>query len=252
MIELRAKSEVLSISTLSSLRRLDYRSLAGRCITPEEVTHILKLCDAIWMHSGNPADPHAELTQGQCSNGFVDVLRALRYTNICQVFGHQLVRAIEAKLWPNGDDGEYDGDIDWVVGSDHAGAAISQCVATILGVQHDFTEKGPDKRQIWKRFPIQISEAVLQVEDLMTTVNTTLAVRRGIREGSAPNPVIFAPVVGAVVHRSNVYEVEGSPVVFLVHYDITDWEPADCPLCAQGSKRLRPKQQWAELIGRRA
>jgi hypothetical protein len=62
--------------------------------------------------------------------------------------------------------------------------------------------------------------------------------------------VTFAPVVGVLVHRSDVYEVEGAPVIYLAHYDISVWDPVDCPLCARGSKRLRPKQHWAELTGK--
>lgn len=253
MLETVARDRVLSYKTISDLRRLSHLLFADRVITPEEVTHILKLCDAYWIHSGDPKDPHVELTSGKCSNGFVDVLRAVHYTNICQLLGHQMVKVIETTLFPESDDeAGYDGDnIDWVIGSDHAGAAISHSVATILGVQHDFTEKGPNKTQLWKRFPIRPGDAVLQVEDLMTTTGTTLAVRSGIREGSAPNPVVFVPVVGVVVHRSNVYEIEGSPVVYLAHYDIDDWKPQDCPLCAAGSERLRPKQNWDRLTGKK-
>lgn len=211
------------------------------------VTHILELCEALWLHSGDPKDPHAELTYGKCSNGFVDTLRALRYTNVCDILAYHMAHAIEAKL----DEMDYKVGIEWVVGSDHAGAVFSHDVARCFMAQHDFTEKGgPDgKQQLWKRFAIQPDESVLQVEELMTTSGTLMAVRKGIRDGN-PNPVTFVPVVGVLVHRSGVYEFEGAPVVYLAHYDISVWEPKDCPLCAAGSKRLRPKQNWAELTGR--
>ena len=39
-------------------------------------------------------------------------------------------------------------------------------------------------------------------------------------------------------------------IVYLVHFDIKTWEPADCPLCKAGSKRLRPKQYWQELTAK--
>ena len=138
-----------------------------------------------------------------------------------------------------------------IIGSDHAGADFSHDVARWFGAKHDFTEKsGPDgKQQVWKRFAIHEGESVLQVEELMTTAGTLMAVRDGIRKGN-PSPVTFAPVVGVLVHRSDVYEIEGAPVVYLAHYDISVWDPKDCPLCAAGSKRLRPKQHWAELTGR--
>lgn len=251
MLATMTQEEVLALRSISDLRRISRYSFENRILTPEEVTHILKLCDAFWIHSGDPKDPHVELTSGKCSNGFVDVLRAVRYTNVCEIFGHQMVQVVEATLWPDkGDDG-YDGVIDWAIGSDHAGAAISHSVATFLGVQHDFTEKWPNKTQFWKRFTIKSGEVILQVEDLMTTTLTMLAVRQGIREANSVQPVAFAPVVSTLVHRSKVYEIEGSPVVYLVHYDMDDWDPGDCPLCKAGSERLRPKQNWGRLTGKK-
>ncbi len=225
-------------------------------LTEEGITHILKLCEALWIHSGDPKDPHAELTSGKCSNGFVDVLRALRYTNVCDILAYHMTHALEAKI----DEIENDenaltkqySELDWIIGSDHAGAVFSHDVARWFGSQHDFTEKsGQDgKQQVWKRFAVQPGQSVLQVEELMTTAQTIMAVRNGIREGN-PTPVTFAPVVGVLVHRSDVYEIEGTPVVYLAHYDIREWELSECPLCAAGSKRLRPKQNWAELTGKK-
>jgi len=224
---------VKSVEDLSCLRSGDGLMSSG------EFTQLAKLADALWLHSGNPSDPHAELTSGKCSNGFVDVLRLLRFTNICEMASEALVKVIEHHpLFREG--------IDWVVGSDHAGAAFSHSMATWWGGQHDFTSKGPDKTQIWNRFVIQPDEIVLQVEELVTTTGTLQAVREGICAGN-PTPVKFAPLVATLVHRSSVYEFEGAPIVYFVHYDIEVWEPDQCPLCKEGSKRLRPKQNWREL-----
>ncbi|MFH1162271.1 MAG: hypothetical protein V1696_03290 [Candidatus Jorgensenbacteria bacterium] len=242
---------VLSIGSVEELRSLSLVEDVGHMLFGEaEVGHVLKLCDALWLHSGNPTDPHAELTSGKCSNGFVDVLRALRYTNLCEIFADQLLVRVKAKMTRV----DFGGPIDWVIGSDHAGAALSHSVATLLKAQHDFTEKGPDKTQLWKRFTIEPGETVLQVEELMTTSGTLLAVRKGIREGNAKRPVSFTPFVATLVHRSDVYDIEGTPVAYLVHYDIDTWEPAECPLCAAGSERLRPKEgkNWAKLTGKTA
>ena len=209
--------------------------------TNEEVRLILERADALWLHSGDASRPHAELTSGKCSDGFVDVLRALRFSDICYLLAGELATKIREV---------YNGPINWVIGSDHAGAVFSQNVAIHLTAQHDFTEKGEGKSQLWKRFKIQPGEVVLQVEELMTTSLTFQEVRKGIREGNAEAPVTFAPVAGVLVHRSDVWEIEETKIVPFVHYDIKVWEPSECPLCKAGSKRLRPKQNWAELTGR--
>lgn len=235
--------DVLKVHDIAGLRKLSSRDFTDCSLTEEEITHIFKLCDALWLHSGNPADPHAELTSGKCSNGFVDVLRALRYTNICEIMATMLVRKLE-------DEYEYyekhHGWIDWVIGSDHAGAAFSHSVATRLSAQHDFTEKGPEKTQIWKRFTIAPDEVVLQVEELVTTAGTLEAVRAGLRRGNS-YPVKFAQVVMTLVHRSQLTHFEGAEILYLVHYDIDVWDPTECPLCKAGSPRYRPKTHWKEL-----
>lgn len=233
------EQSILAITKVADLRMLLPINFAGCDLTSASIRHIFEVCDALWLHSDDPKDPHAELTSGKCSNGFIDVLRALRFTNICQIMAQQMLRRIREK---------YTGPIDWVIGSDHAGAALSHSVAILLNSQHDFTEKGPDKTQVWKRFQIKPEEVVLQVEELMTTAGTLQAVRDGIRKGN-PGPVTFTPFVAVLVHRSDICEIEGDPVIHLVHYNISVWDPP-CPLCKAGSERLRPKENWEKLTGR--
>lgn len=233
--------EILAIKDTKGLQELPSEMIGFRYeMSWPEFDHILSVCDGLWLHSGSFSDPHVELTSGDCSNGFVDVLRALRFSNICQILAYQAVRELARA---------YSGPVDWVVGSDHAGADFSHSVAIVTGAQHDFTEKGPDKTQKWKRFVIEPNAVVVQAEELMTTSGTLMAVRQGIQE-SHQYPINFAPSL-VLVHRSDVYEIEGKPIIYFVHYDIKVWDPKSCPLCKAGSKRLRPKQNWAELTGQR-
>jgi len=211
----------------------DYRSLK---LGDAEIDHIFRLADALWLHGGDPRKPHALLTSGKHSDGFVDVLRALKYTPICDLMGALLMQKVT----------EHHHKINWVVGSDHAGAVLSYSVALHLAAKHDFTEKGPDKAQVWKRFSILPDESVLQVEELITTTGTLQAVREGIRQAH-PYPINFAPVVATLIHRSDQYEFQGSPIIYLRHLDIKTWEADKCPLCAQGSVAIRPKENWALL-----
>lgn len=227
---------------LAALRRLKWITIWNErgFLSHLEIRHIFETCDALWLHDGDMRRPHAELTSGKCSDGFVDVLRVLRYTNLCQIMADQLVHRLHERGG---------GIVDWVIGSDHAGATLSFAVAAHLNAQHDFTEKGSDKTQVWKRFVVQPGEVVLQVEELVTTTGTLQAVRNGIRAGN-PHQVSFAPLSLCLVHRAPVYEFDGSPIVSLVHWDIQTWPPDECPLCAGGSPRVRPKQNWAQLTGR--
>jgi orotate phosphoribosyltransferase len=144
-------------------------------IMPEEFEHLAKIAKAFWLHSGDPKNPHAELTSGKCSNGFIDTLRLLRFSSICQSLADALARRIDSH------DLMGENIPDWVIGSDHAGAVFSQNVAQYWSAQHDFTEKGEAKSQNWRRFTIEPPEYVLQVEELMTTSGTLaeVTIRRG-------------------------------------------------------------------------
>ena len=233
--------EVLALADEGELKYLLPYDFLDRYMSEAEFDHIFKLANAIWRHSGNPAHPHAELVTGRCSNGYIDVLRVLKWTNLCQIFAEQMAKKIREV---------YRGPIDWVIGSDHAGAVFSHSVAIYLRAQHDFTEKGPNKIQIWRRFTIRPGEVVLQAEEITTDGFTLRAVREGIMAGN-PNEVVFAPVAAVLTYRPNVGAelsgIEDSSIVYFRHYDMRTWNTDECPLCAAGSERLRPKQNWAAL-----
>ncbi|MDD5341878.1 MAG: hypothetical protein PHI73_00860 [Patescibacteria group bacterium] len=236
------KEQVLAIHDVAGLRQLGPCNFMDRDMTVEEFRHIAELCGAFWIRPDvrDPNIPHALLTKGGHSDGFVNTLVVLSYTNLCHILAHQLVNRIRRV---------YDGPVGWVVGSDHAGAAFSHSVAFILGARHDFTEKGPNDTQIWKRFQILPGEVVLQVEELMTSSGTLMAVRNGIRAGNV-EPVTFAPVVGVLVHRSTVYEIEDGPVISAFHYDMTNWTQEECHLCPIGSEALPPKAIWEQFVAK--
>jgi hypothetical protein len=230
-------SNVLTLTRADELRRVRPDDFVRGEVTAEEFDHMLRLVDGLWQHNGDPSAPHAELTSGNCSDGFVNALRLLKYPNISMILAAQMARIYRASGRP---------DPDWVIGSDHAGATFSQNVAFHLGAKHEFTEKGPNKSQLWMRETIEPGEAVLQVEELITTLTTLRAVNDGIVSGNA-YPVTFVDQSMTLVHRSPTYKFNGGPIRYLRHYDINAWEPEECSLCAAGSHRLRPKQHWAEL-----
>jgi hypothetical protein len=154
-----------------------------------------------------------------------------------------------------------------VVGSDHASATFSYRVAEFFNSRYDFTEKnmvvkiqgekGSEAERImpqgWKRLEIGPGEKILQVEELVTTAGTLRDVREGIKFANPGKELNFLPVVGALIHRSPDFLFEGVPIIFLAHFDIETWDPKDCPLCANGSEKLRPRGapgNWAKLVGR--
>jgi hypothetical protein len=140
--------------------------------------------------------------------------------------------------------------VDWVIGSDHTSATFSYEVAKLLGARHEFTERGPDGTQLWRRDIIGPHEIVLQAEALIATGSTVKAVRHALRTGN-PHPINFFPAVLALANRSNLHVIdEIYPIISLRHYEMKTWERTACPLHQKGSISIHePKHRWHMLTG---
>jgi len=66
-------------------------------------------------------------------------------------------------------------------------------------------------------------------------------------------PVNFLKIIGALIHRPPKFPVDygdNKKIVALVEKEVWAVDPEDCPLCAKGSRPLRPKTHWKELTGK--
>lgn len=224
-------------------------------ISQEEILKWFDLLDAAWIHNGDSKNPHAELTSGWCSNGFFDCLRVLKYVNLSDILADQLAKKIRSVIGN-------DQNVDWVIGSPMAGITFAHDVARAIGASMNMcVEKDPadpkGKKMMWKRMVIPEANNVLQIEELTTTASTLNEVERAVREGNKDGeilvPVNFLPYVGILVHRPPklpIIHYGERQVITLIEKEIWAVPPEECPLCKQGSKRLRPKTNWKELTGK--
>jgi len=229
--------------TLEGLLAFDPEEFHDIVVPEEEILHWFELCDAAWYHSGNPKDPHAELTSGYCSNGFFDCLRILKYTNLSDILANQLARQIRKVIG--------DKRIDWVIGSPMAGITFAHDVARALGVPINmFVEKDPNNsgEMLWNRTVIPEDANVLQVEELTTTAKTLNAVQRAVDQGN-PYPVNWVSYIGILVHRppSLVDYYGNREAISLVEKEIWAVPKNKCSLCKAKSKRYKPKTNWEKL-----
>lgn len=240
----------MSVDLLS----LKPETFEGKRLSSEIFLGWLRAADAIWMYPGepSPSDPHAELTSGLCSDGFVDVTRLLCHPNVSEILARHLAGDVQRALSETG----LSPKVDWVVSSAYAAITFGHDVARALGARFGYTEKdGEDperKRMLWRRLELPSDVVVLQVEELITTMGTTEAVRRAVEEGNAAQ-VNFLPLVATFVHRpQDLRASEAKGIVSLVDLEIRTYSPEDCPMCAVDSVRLRPKSNWEALIGANA
>lgn len=214
-------------------------------LNSENIFSIYTKAQAVWFfdYKGDPKAPHAELTSGLCSDGYVNSALVLCNPSITELLARELAVRLKRRRVDL---------VDWVVGSAYAAITFSYEVARQFGAEHGFVEKDQEnpKRMVWKRFVIPAGAIVLQCEELITTLQTTMEVRRAIEEGN-PNPVRFLPDVGTAIYRPAKFANAGIiDVISLFSREVQSWEPKNCPLCAVGSERVRPKQNWRQLIGK--
>ncbi len=228
---------------------LNPRNFDNKVLTEKEILIQFNLYNAFWLHDGYSKKPHAELTSGMCSNGYVNCSKVLDKPFLVEILAQQLVRLLRKSGIK---------EVDWVIGSPYAGITFSYEVAKAFKAIHGFTEKDPSdpkkKRMIWKRFNIPAEAKVLQIEELITTSGTFQEVRRAILKGNS-EPVNFLPVVGVLIHRPPKllinYKIDSEKIKIISLVERLMWavDPSECPLCKGSSIRYRPKNHWAELTG---
>ncbi|OGZ44554.1 MAG: hypothetical protein A2719_04015 [Candidatus Ryanbacteria bacterium RIFCSPHIGHO2_01_FULL_45_22] len=211
----------------------------------------LKNEDAYWEYKGEPSpeQPHAELSGGGCSNGFIDMPAILKYPYICEILGRELGKLLIKRGV----------ETDWVISSPYSALTLGHEVAKELNAVFGFPIKDPtdpkQKRMLWRGKPIPTESRVLQVEELITTASTADEVRKAVILNDGQGKLRWVYEIATLVHRpvkvSTFYSTfNGIVVVSLLEKEIQNYpNGTSCPYCAIGSKKLRPRANWAELTG---
>ena len=211
----------------------------------------LKLVGAYWFfnYQGDSTAPHALLTSGNHSNGFVDCLKLLKYPKPMRVIVEQLLYNISHHNIPSmvRDDAS-DPKVHWVVGSPLAGITLAFTMAERLSAGGIFTEKDPKLGKVMRRFNFTVGDKVLMVEELTSTLSTAEQQLAALR-ACDPTPEILE-VFGVFFNRSGYTTLHGWPIISVINQPIANWSPDECPLCQEGSEAIRPKgENWQRLTG---
>ena len=114
-------------------------------------------------------------------------------------------------------------------------------VARALGARFIFTERDADGKMALRRgFGVSPGQAAFVVEDVITTGGSTREVVDVLRVAGA-RPV----AAGSIVDRSGGHADVGVPRVALLTLEVTAYDPAACPLCAQGLPVVKPGSRRA-------
>ncbi|MFP4022439.1 MAG: hypothetical protein ACLFTS_01145 [Candidatus Paceibacterota bacterium] len=219
---------------------------AWRLYTSDLIKDLLQENEALWIHDGDVSKPHVELSGGNCSDCYVNCSNILNNPSLSEFLAFLLLNKFYYALGGLPE-------VDWVIGSPNAAITLAHDVARLIGVKSGFPEKSgiSETGMVWERWQIKKDEKVLQIEDLVTTGGTLLAVRKTLNRDN-PVRIKWFPYVGAIVHRPKDISIRGYDncgLLSLLEMNAVNWPPDKCPLCRRGSPRIKPKFNWLELFG---
>lgn len=201
----------------------------------------LKDIGALWIHDDNSARPHALLTSGKHSNGFFNGGLVMQDPRLLEAACYDLILKISVPFRVNR-----------VVGPAMGAITMAHEVARQLSnsnshTRMSFVEKDErlPGRMMFKRTSVMPDERVLVVEDVLTTGGSVEATIAAVEEIGAE----VLPWVLVLVNRSGLTHIGDRKILSLIQREMPTWEPDDCPLCAQDSEAIRPKdkENWARL-----
>jgi orotate phosphoribosyltransferase len=178
---------------------------------------------SLFRRSGALLEGHFLLSSGLHSPGYLQCALVLQFPRDAEALGAALgssVRSVSATA---------------VLSPALGGIVIGQEVARALGVRAVFAERQDGSLSLRRGFALGPEDRVLVVEDVVTTGGST-------RETMQVARAAGARVVGAcaIVDRSGGRQELDVPFRALLVRDLSTYEAAQCPLCAQGIPLVKP------------
>jgi orotate phosphoribosyltransferase len=220
------------------LLALDPRDIA-RQLTADEMFHIAKVLGSFWSYDYEAAKEgkvglHAELKSQRHSDGFFVSKIMLEPPNILALMGDQIIMRLNAVgiCKP-----------DYVVGIPDGATKLGAYLAKKIGAKLADMQKVDGKITLVTL--IEPKSLVLLVEDFCTRGTGFMeAVKNIIEQQSLVRILAYDPVI---INRGGVegFSIPGAGNYFKVlpvaEQRVSDWDPAECPLCKRGSKPIKPK-----------
>jgi orotate phosphoribosyltransferase len=181
--------------------------------------------------TGALLEGHFELTSGLHSAVYLQCALVLQHTRVAEEFG----RALAAHFRSEG--------VETVVAPAIGGIVIGWEVARALGARSIWTEREGGLMTLRRGFGVRRGESVVVVEDVVTTGGSTRETVEAMRAAGAR-------VIGAasVIDRSGGGAEVGVPRVALATLQVPALSPDACPMCAAGTRAVKPGSRRAAEV----
>ena len=167
---------------------------------------------------------HFRLTSGRHSDMFLQCSQVMQYPSHASKICAELARLFK------------DTEVDLVAGPAMGGIVLAYEVARALGARTIFAERENGKMAFRRGFAIRPGEAVLLVEDAVSTGGSVNEVAEAVAQ--AGGRIVG---IGALVDRSGGKVSFGVPFRPLIAMDIKSYSPAECAMCRDGAPLTLPK-----------
>jgi len=182
----------------------------------------------IFRDTGAYLKGHFRLTSGLHSPEYLQCALVLQHPPHAERLGAELAAALRSAAG-----GET---IGVVVSPAMGGLIIGHEVARALGTRFLFTERDASGKMTMRRgFALQPNEAVVVVEDVITTGGSTREVIEIVKAAGA-RPMAAA----SIIDRSGGKAEVGAPRMALATLEVVSYQAGDCPLCRQDLPVTKP------------
>jgi len=175
---------------------------------------------------------HFLLSSGLHSPRYLQCARVLMDPGIATALGTALAERLRPLL------GDRSPSV--VVAPALGGVLVAHEVARAFGCRGLFTERQDGAMTLRRGFVLDQDEPTIVVEDVITTGGSTREVVEAVRGRGAR--VLAA---GSLVDRSGRAADVGVPRASLVELEVPTWPSGECPLCAGGSRPVKPGSRAA-------
>ena len=165
---------------------------------------------------------HFSLSSGLHSDRYVQCARLMAATPVAAKVGAAL-----ADLLPD--------ELDLIVSPAMGGLIIGHEVARAKGLLFLFTER-VEGEMTFRRFDLPAGARVAVVEDVVTSGGSLVEAADAVRAAGGE-----LTAAATIVDRSGDRDIDfGAPFFSLLKLEVSTWDPADCPLCAEGGRAVKP------------
>ncbi|MDZ7725186.1 MAG: orotidine-5'-phosphate decarboxylase [candidate division KSB1 bacterium] len=173
--------------------------------------------------SGALLNGHFQLTSGLHSPQYFQCAKVLQYPDYSEQFAQAIIKHFKSDH------------IDCVISPAVGGIIFGYEVARQLNCRNIFSERVNNVMTLRRGLQINNDERVLVIEDVITTGGSVKEVIELV-EGAGAGVV----GVGSIVDRSGGKKLFDVPYYSVFNMDVVTYEPETCPLCAKGSKPIKP------------